>query len=338
MSEEFDNWQSAEQRQICFERTEAGAVEWDKERGRIAAEANAARSEAAQRRPRNEDGTLASDRTSSAATGPHSDKGRETRATLAGTNRGAVQRVAKMRRLAQELGQHAVIDAVASGEVKAFAALKSLEEQKRKADLERPATAALPPGLHHGDFRRLSDDIADNSVELIFTDPPYDRESIPLFEDAAKMAARILRPGGSLITYCGQTQLPEALALCAKHLRYWWCAAALDENSNQRMNRYGIICQWKPLLWFVKGSRGDVQTFVKDVVGGAKEKGSHAWQQSQAQAEHWISALTSPSGLVVDFFSGSGTTAAAAQKLGRPWIGFEIDAQAVEGAANRLRA
>ena len=235
--------------------------------------------------------------------------------------------------------------------VEAYIAKKSAEGKPVKitealaaanaSERERVAAAALrkgppPPvaGLHLGDFRHA--EIPENSVELIFTDPPYDRESIPLFEDAAKTAARILRPGGSLITYCGQTQLPEALALCAKHLRYWWCAAALDKDSNQRMNRYGVICQWKPLLWFVKGSRGDVQTFVKDVVGGAKEKGSHAWQQSQAEAEHWISALTSPTGLVVDFFSGSGTTLLAAKKLGRPWLGFEIDPSAFRAICERI--
>ena len=95
------NWQSAEQRHLCWERSETAAAAWEQERAKIEAAANEARSEAAQRRPRNEDGTLASPTTNSGTTGRTGhQKGEIAKATLAGTNRGAVQRVAKMRRLA----------------------------------------------------------------------------------------------------------------------------------------------------------------------------------------------------------------------------------------------
>lgn len=209
-------------------------------------------------------------------------------------------------------------------------------EQRNKSRLRREAHANLPPGLHLGDFRKKAKALADECAELVFTDPPYDRDSIPLFGDAAKEAARILKPGGSFLAYCGQTQLPEALILCAKHLRYWWCGATLDEGSEQRMTKYGVICQWKPLLWFVKGTRGDVSTFIKDVIGGPKAKGHHDWQQAEEEAVHWIQALTSPAGLVVDFFVGGGTTLVAAKSLGRPAVGFEIDPTAALRAGERL--
>lgn len=83
------NWQSAEQRQICYEACEAGAAAIERERARIEGAANEARSEAAKQQPRTEDGRRlapkSGDRTISAATSPHSDKGREAKATLAGT-------------------------------------------------------------------------------------------------------------------------------------------------------------------------------------------------------------------------------------------------------------
>ena len=41
--------------------------------------------------------------------------------------------------------------------------------------------------------------------------------------------------------------------------------------------------------------------------------------------EHFISLLTNPGELVVDPFLGSGTTAVAAQRLGRQVIGSELD-------------
>jgi hypothetical protein len=37
-------------------------------------------------------------------------------------------------------------------------------EEKRKADLERPVTVALPDGIIHGDFYTLSRSIPDDSV------------------------------------------------------------------------------------------------------------------------------------------------------------------------------
>jgi 16S rRNA G966 N2-methylase RsmD len=45
--------------------------------------------------------------------------------------------------------------------------------------------------------------MADETHHLIFTDPPYDRETIPQYEDLAALGARVLIPGGSLITYVG---------------------------------------------------------------------------------------------------------------------------------------
>lgn len=213
----------------------------------------------------------------------------------------------------------------------------SVREEERKEILREPSKLTLAAGLHLGDFRDLANQLADDSVELVFTDPPYDRDSIPLFEAAALKAARVLRPGGSFMAYCGQTQLPDVLAGCSKHLRYWWTCAALDPGSQQRMNRYGVICQWKPLLWFVKGTRGDVQNFAIDVTEGPKEKSAHPWQQAETEAAYYIDRLTSPHGLVVDFFAGGGTTLAAAKRLGRPYIGFEIDPVHAANATKRLQ-
>lgn len=102
------------------------------------------------------------------------------------------------------------------------------------------------------------------------------------------------------------------------------------------LQKLGIRCGWKPLVWFVKGTRGDVQNVLSDVVAGSREKNLHKWQQAEVEAEYYIEQLTSPHGLVVDFFIGSGTTAIAAQRLGRPWIGFETDAAAAESASRRL--
>jgi site-specific DNA-methyltransferase (adenine-specific) len=70
------------------------------------------------------------------------------------------------------------------------------------------------------------------------------------------------------------------------------------------------------------------------MAAGRREKDAHPWQQSEAEAAYFISRLSRPAGLVVDPFCGSGTTLVAAKKLGRLYVGFEID----PGTATQARA
>lgn len=51
-----------------------------------------------------------------------------------------------------------------------------------------------------------------------------------------------------------------------------------------------------------------------------------------------IHASSNPGDLVLDCFIGSGTTAAVAQKLGRRWIGCDINKGAIQTTAKRLQA
>jgi hypothetical protein len=201
--------------------------------------------------------------------------------------------------------------------------------------------AAIDPRLHVGDFRELSPKhIPDNSVELVFTDPPYDRDSIPLYADAAKEAARVLKPGGSLVAYCGQIILPDVLPLMMQHLRYWWIGTDVHKGGGStlgRMDKNGIIVGALPLLWFVKDYRADSHRFILDTVFTPREKDVHVWQKPLMSAEHYIKGLTSENGVVVDFFAGGGTTIVAAQNLGRQWVAFEKDTTAIPAIVERIK-
>jgi hypothetical protein len=210
------------------------------------------------------------------------------------------------------------------------------DDKRRKALHSRVKVAS---GLHVGDFRELSPGlIADESVELVFTDPPYDRDSLPLYGAAAKEAARILKPGGSMLIYSGGLQLPEEVAAMCQHLEWCWPCGSLHLDHPNQMIRLGIENRIRLILWFVKGYRGDTQTFVSDVVTGERQKDVHDWQQHVEDAEYYIEKLTIKGGTVVDFCVGSGTTLVAAQKLGRQWIGFEIDKDTAKAASERLRS
>jgi len=73
------------------------------------------------------------------------------------------------------------------------------------------------------------------------------------------------------------------------------------------------------------------------VCGTFKERtGWHPCQMPESLLKRIIAASSGPGGCVLDPFSGSGTTAAAAKQLGRDYVGIEISEQYAEKANARL--
>jgi DNA modification methylase len=66
------------------------------------------------------------------------------------------------------------------------------------------------------------------------------------------------------------------------------------------------------------------------------EKENFPTQKPEALLERIILASTAASDIVLDGFVGSGTTAAVAQKLGRRWIGCDINRGAIQTTSKRL--
>ena len=68
----------------------------------------------------------------------------------------------------------------------------------------------------------------------------------------------------------------------------------------------------------------------------AVERTGYPTQKLLALLERLIVALCPPEGVVGDFFCGSGTTLMAARKLGRHYVGCDVNAKAVAIAQGRL--
>ena len=229
-----------------------------------------------------------------------------------------------------------------TGEVSINRVVRDLKDQETAAKRQEQKAAAVAKrqsvdGLYLGDFRKIGDKIPDASVDLIFTDPPYDRKAIELYDGLGEFAARVLRPGGSLIAYVGHIQLPDVLTDLSKYLRYWWTCGCFHSESKARMTEYGIVAGWKPIVWFVKETRGDKHTFVTDVVTGSREKSHHDWQQAVSEARYFIDLLTQPDDFVVDPFCGGGTTPVSCIESGRKWASFEIDEANFANASSRIK-
>jgi hypothetical protein len=237
-----------------------------------------------------------------------------------------------------------VVEKLRTGEVSINRVVKDVKEAataERRTEQRKEAVAKAEPqffdNVHVGDFRDHFDKVADGSLSLIFTDPPYDKKAEKLFGGLAEFAEAKLAEGGSLVMYLGHLQLLAALQSFDGRLRHWWTCACVHDGGKSLMREYGIRVGWKPMLWFVKGTRDDKQKIIVDVVSGATEKTHHDWQQSQSEAEYWIENLCPSDGIVCDPFLGGGTTAAAAIKLKRQWVAFEIDHDQAVLAMSRCR-
>jgi 16S rRNA G966 N2-methylase RsmD len=220
--------------------------------------------------------------------------------------------------------------------------VKEARRRRRQKDMEARAAQAQAQadgqeyGIVTGDFRAAGARVADGSASLIFTDPPYDEDSVPLYDDLAQFAARVLEPGGSLLCYTGHHALPEVLSLMMPHLRYWWYCACVHAGGNRRLPGKYVFVGWKPILWFVKERRG-TDDYVSDTVSSERDKEHHDWGQGLGEAQYYIERLTLKGGLVIDPFCGGGTTALAAKGLGRRWLSFEIDPKVAARARARLK-
>lgn len=194
-----------------------------------------------------------------------------------------------------------------------------------------PATA----DIRHGDFRRVLD-LPDESVDLVFTDPPYPAEYLPLWADLALWAQRVLRPGGLLVAYSGQMYLPDVMLSLGSELDYVWCGSLVTPGQHNQVHARHVRSGSKPLLFYAKTPYQPGPWIEDTYISEGRTKDDHDWQQSVGAARFYIERLTAPGAVVVDPFLGSGTTAVAAIELGRSFIGADVDAAAVTTVHRRL--
>lgn len=228
-----------------------------------------------------------------------------------------------------------------SGNVdRAHKELKKL--QKREA--EEAIIATLPPAsdrweLHLGDFVDVCRKLPEHSVNVICTDPPYGRQYVPLYGKLAEEAARLLKPGGSLVVMSGQSYMIEIAAAMAAHLNYRWCLTYLCRGGKapQIWDRR-IITTWKPILWFTSGQH--VGDWIGDVVHSDVNDNSgqdhHHWGQSLSGISRLVDLCSKPGDLVCDPFVGAGSTGVACLQSGRRFIGIDCDKDALETTRRRL--
>ena len=97
----------------------------------------------------------------------------------------------------------------------------------------------------------------------------------------------------------------------------------------ERDNRIFVTSQGKKRVkYYLSEAKGialdDVWTNIPEVNSMGSENVGYATQKPEALLERIIKASSNEGDLVCDFFGGSGTTAAVAERLGRRWITCDI--------------
>jgi ParB family chromosome partitioning protein len=199
--------------------------------------------------------------------------------------------------------------------------------------------------LRFGDMQELGQNIPANSIDMIFTDPPYTEEFLSLYGDLAQLAERVLKPGASLVTFVGHYAIFKINDLIRLHsnLIYHWQIPVIHSGRIKRLHVYKVRACYKPLLWYYKpnlegnGHGPTIYHDVRDIVKSkAVLKDNHEWEQSTKEAKHVIKPLTVKGNLILDPFMGSGTTGIAALELDRKFVGIEIDREHYSNATQRL--
>lgn len=196
-----------------------------------------------------------------------------------------------------------------------------------------------------GDFAVVGKQLADESVDLVITDPPWTEECVSLGEPLGRFVNRVLKPSGSLLMMLGQTTQLRFLDGVRKHIRddqyRWW-----QFSYNYRGNRANLVfnrrvaTKWNPCWWAAKCGHESDRYFpdlihvdgdgFEDVVESeGRDKEWHTWGQSVTGFQKFIQYLTAPGDLVLDPCVGGGAAAVAAFRLGRRFTGIDVDPEAI---------
>lgn len=211
--------------------------------------------------------------------------------------------------------------------------------------------------LYCGDNREVIREFADASVDHVITDPPYADET----HNGARTS--INEP---LIDFASISieDLRNTLGECGRLTKRWvvgtmdWHHVAKledDPPSGLRFVRFGIWVKPNGAPQFT----GDRPAHGWEAVGilhreGGKMRWNHGghsavWTVNKVNSDHptgkpvdlmrmFVQQFTDPGDTILDPFSGSGTTGVAALRMGRKFVGVELNPDYCEIAARRLEA
>lgn len=185
--------------------------------------------------------------------------------------------------------------------------------------------------IYCGDCRDLMKELPDKSVDFCFADPPYGINKaswdISYCNGFEKDCIRVSRG-------CAITPGQENIGICINNLgtEYKGIVSAWNING-MTFSKIGFE-NWIPVV--MGGDFRHHQSCFRFVVSGKKP--DHPSPKPIEFMMEIIIRYTKPNALILDPFLGSGTTAVAALRTGRRFIGIEISPEYCAIAQKRVNA
>jgi DNA modification methylase len=218
--------------------------------------------------------------------------------------------------------------------------------------------------LRHGDCLEVMADIADGSVDMVLTDPPYGTtackwDSVIPFEPMWEQLKRVTKRNGAIVLTASQPFTSALVMSNVKMFKYDWVwrkpkgTGHLNAKKMPMKDKedvlvfYASLCTYNPQFtsgkpYRAKSGKSSFSGYGKDKrIGNSNhgkrypkqvidfpvvERGTvHPTQKPVALMEYLIRTYTNPNETVLDFTMGSGTTGVAAKNLSRSFIGIERD-------------
>lgn len=200
----------------------------------------------------------------------------------------------------------------------------------------------------HGDCLNILPTLTNNSVDFVLTDPPYithyrsrDGRIVPnddndrWLQPAFAELHRVLKQDSYAVSFYGWHQADKFLqAYRAAGFRIvGHFVFPKRYSSSEKYVRYQHECAY--LL--AKGSPKFPQTTLGDVIHWTYSGNKlHPTQKPLSILLPLIKTFSAPDSIVLDPFSGSGSSLIAARKLGRNYLGIEMNAEYHAIASKRL--
>ena len=152
-----------------------------------------------------------------------------------------------------------------------------------------------------GDARELAKLIPDESIDLIFCDPPYIKEHMHLYGWLSEVASHKLKPGGFCLAYSGDARKYEAMQHLGENLTYAYDFAVLNApdplTGRLPSTMYWplrIMTRHKSILAFVKGTGRPCHPLMSVIQGSGIDKRFHIWGQDEQSARYYIGGFSVP--------------------------------------------
>jgi DNA modification methylase len=160
-------------------------------------------------------------------------------------------------------------------------------------------------------------------------------------------AHRVTKKKGAMVMFMSLMKVETVVKIAAKHHFYYKTTGVWHKRNpmprNMNLHFINSVEGWIYLINDGKtgtfnNNNKALHDFIETSVSPAGEKGhgKHPTQKPEGLIQHFVEVLTNPGDVVLDPFMGSGTAGVVSKRLGRPFIGIELDPHYYEFAKQRI--